>query len=564
MLRTNRRPGIRRLKSWHTQLIVFLLFLAGGLALIIPRLSHYHGDEAFYTNASVRMVQTGDYWNPYYADGRGRFVKPILTYWAVVGSYQLFGINYFSSRFVFVLAGCLVVYLTSRLSLSLFDRPDGALGSALIAGSNLQLLTLSIRSTPDILVILFTLMSWWGFARIIFRGERSLKVYLLAYVGAALAVETKGLLGIFPVAFSFLYCVVCKDRALKWSALFHLPSLAIALVVGGFWYAVVFAKNGASVFSQFFSDQLTAKVSLNPWFGVQSFASYTFAGVRHFLPWTLLLLMVALVNPKGMAEFYRKRRRECWFIGGAFVLLAICFSFGNMRRTRYVALAYPLLAVLLAQALIDCLQPEQVKGRLAVLLRWSAGAVVVGGVLVALAGFRISALCLISGLVLVGCAGWLFSAARPRLGESWMLPLSCLLVGGFLIIENVWRPVFSVSPTPQLAAGLRSGGSSGGRVCALQQQPRSLYPDQLRVLLGGRFEVVEVKAPDDVGELAPLIVTEAQCHSLPEASWSFSPAGYASRKWPTRTLRKVFLGPDPRGTIATNVETYFIARRAVK
>src|SRR5207249_2971447 len=99
------------------------------------------------------------------------------------------------------------------LSLALFHRADDAFLALLIAASNLQLLTLSIRSTPDILVILFILLSFLGFAQIIFRGNLSFFSFLLAYGGAGLAVQTKGLLGIFPVAFAFVYCLVWHYRA---------------------------------------------------------------------------------------------------------------------------------------------------------------------------------------------------------------------------------------------------------------------------------------------------------------------------------------------------------------
>ena len=93
------------LEKPENQLRLLLAVVLSGLVLIIPQVAKYFGDEAYYTDAAIQMVRTGDYWTPYYPDGRMRFVKPILTYWAIVASYLVLGINFFSSRFAFVLAG---------------------------------------------------------------------------------------------------------------------------------------------------------------------------------------------------------------------------------------------------------------------------------------------------------------------------------------------------------------------------------------------------------------------------------------------------------------------------
>src|SRR5678815_4293973 len=61
--------GSKRVEKWNWHwrhpgalLIGFLVLLALGMCLVIPHWSHYHGDEGFYTNAAIRMTQTGDYW----------------------------------------------------------------------------------------------------------------------------------------------------------------------------------------------------------------------------------------------------------------------------------------------------------------------------------------------------------------------------------------------------------------------------------------------------------------------------------------------------------------------
>src|SRR5437867_3418181 len=60
-----------------------LMLVAIFFAALVPTLrdlSRYHGDERYYTDAAITMIQSGDYLTPRYADGTERFKKPLLTY----------------------------------------------------------------------------------------------------------------------------------------------------------------------------------------------------------------------------------------------------------------------------------------------------------------------------------------------------------------------------------------------------------------------------------------------------------------------------------------------------
>src|SRR5208337_2865810 len=94
---------------WVAILIIIFFF---AFLPLLPSTVKYHGDEMFYTDPAIRMVQTGDYFTPYYYDGTLQLRKPIITYWAVVASYKIFGINLFSSRIPFLIAGCLIIWFT--------------------------------------------------------------------------------------------------------------------------------------------------------------------------------------------------------------------------------------------------------------------------------------------------------------------------------------------------------------------------------------------------------------------------------------------------------------------
>ena len=81
--------------------VLFLIYSAPGALDYI----FYHPDEKYYTDSVLKMIEREDCVTPYNADGSPRFLKPIVTYWVLMGSYKVFGISPFSSRLFFWLAG---------------------------------------------------------------------------------------------------------------------------------------------------------------------------------------------------------------------------------------------------------------------------------------------------------------------------------------------------------------------------------------------------------------------------------------------------------------------------
>jgi len=144
------------------------LFRVLGLSLtfLLPGIAKYHGDERFYTDAAIRMSQTGDYFTPYAANGALRFAKPIAPYWAVLAGYSVLGINLTASRIAFLIAGCLVILFTYRLSLSCLIVPGSMLrADRRVNGSSDDSRSLDPRRTA----CLFVLLSLLVFARIFFK-----------------------------------------------------------------------------------------------------------------------------------------------------------------------------------------------------------------------------------------------------------------------------------------------------------------------------------------------------------------------------------------------------------
>src|SRR5208283_5224355 len=68
-------------------------------------------DEAVFSTATKEMVQSGNLITPTY-NGEKRCDKPILFYWLMAASYEVFGVNNFAARFPSALAAvCLTLAL---------------------------------------------------------------------------------------------------------------------------------------------------------------------------------------------------------------------------------------------------------------------------------------------------------------------------------------------------------------------------------------------------------------------------------------------------------------------
>src|SRR5262249_42715974 len=159
-------------------------------------------DERLYTDSAILMRRTGDWLTPRWPDGTPRLQKPILTYWLTTSSYALLGTGPLTSRIPFMLVGALIIVVTYRMTLSLTGDRRRAVLAAPITFSQHQLALGSIRSIPDVVLTLCMLVSAWGFLTLLLEERQTPGAYWAAYVGAGLAVATKGLLAVAFVLFA--------------------------------------------------------------------------------------------------------------------------------------------------------------------------------------------------------------------------------------------------------------------------------------------------------------------------------------------------------------------------
>jgi len=337
------KPEIQ--KYWL--LLIPVLFLLYSAPASLDFVFHYP-DEKYYTDAVLQMMEKGDYFTPYAADGSPRFLKPILTYWVLMGSYAIFGISTFTSRLFFWLAGALLVAITFLMVRSLTQNRKTAIIAAFITASNPLVLISAGRSIPDILLTLFLTISAWGFLEILVSAQPRKSHYWMAYLGAALAFETKG----FPAAAfagaSMLYLVFNPWKKINFRLVFEPFSVIVAVLVALSWFVVMYFVHGAVYFESFFADQVGDRISGKIVQAVGNASLGIFNLAAFLIPW----IFIALWKPADLkTQIKNSDNTKKALIGFIFLwVVLIIFMAGAVFKfyDRYILPAIPLVAMFFA------------------------------------------------------------------------------------------------------------------------------------------------------------------------------------------------------------------------
>jgi 4-amino-4-deoxy-L-arabinose transferase-like glycosyltransferase len=323
---------------------VLLVFFLG----LIPPAASFVFYSAFpehhYTDAAIPMFRSNDFLTPIQHDGSARLLKPPLTYWLMIGTYKLFGVSAFSSRLVFLLGGCATILLAYRLVLTLTASRRIAGIAALILLSQPLFIAVSIRSLPDILLTFWILLSGYGFIRLICLNNFQSISYWMAYGGAAIAVETKGLLALVLVAYALAFAYATASAERPFRKIINLKIAATAVLIASAGFLLMFGRHGDAFLQSFWGDQVGQKLDLNVIHIGLRIAGFLAMYLVSFLPW---LFCLGYLSFRGSTRvpLDLSLRRSCLFGAGWALLISVIFAFGNLLSQRYVLPGIPFLAV---------------------------------------------------------------------------------------------------------------------------------------------------------------------------------------------------------------------------
>lgn len=310
----------------------------------------HYPDEMYYTDAAVKMLQTGDYLTTYLGSGELRFKKPIGTYWAVIAGFQLFGVNAFGSRFFFLIAGALTVGLTYWLGKILFaDRKIAGL-SSLIMAANPVLIFSATRSIPDVLLVLTMTASAIGFAGLIRYGNDAPKKFIwILYLSLGVAFEVKGLPAIALGGLGLAYLVANPWQRISLKTLIHLPSLLVSIFIALFWFVAMYQIHGPTYLDSFLEDQVGIRVASRVLLIIQNGFLALAILVAIFIPWVFFAL------PKAKETLRKTWNENAAFFGFAILWGLAILAMGAMTSKfyeRYLLPVAPVLAVWLGWFLV--------------------------------------------------------------------------------------------------------------------------------------------------------------------------------------------------------------------
>jgi 4-amino-4-deoxy-L-arabinose transferase-like glycosyltransferase len=248
----------------------------------------YHADENFYVESSLRMVESGDYITPVYHEKK-RFAKPILYYWMVVSSYEIFGVSLSSARLPSVLYGTLSIGLVFLLACRLFDRRVG-LFSAFILPSIYLHFQISRWSTTDMALSFFVLLALYFFV-LLFKSNFHKNIYAyLFYLSLGLGFMVKGPPAILIPGLTALGFFIATKRKSWFSDLRVGHGLIILLIIIVPWFAAMLGMHGEEFKNHIVGNEIKNRLVHDTPF------SFYYVGVlfRYQLPWSLFFLFATL------------------------------------------------------------------------------------------------------------------------------------------------------------------------------------------------------------------------------------------------------------------------------
>jgi len=277
--------------------------------------------------------------------------KPLLMHWiAALVSLVAGGVNEFSVRLPsagFAIAGVIVCYFYVR---RLFDNVT-ALVAALVLATTFQYLQAGTGARVDMTLTFFMEVAFFEF---ILMAEGLTRRRMLLYVAIALAVLTKGPIGLILPGLVALIWIVAEKRWALLTEMKLVPGAIVVLVLAGSWYVAASYEGGAGFFrKQIFSENLLRFAGGSDFHEGHRHGFYymELALLAGFMPWTVLLPIVGVQAARAPREF--DSRLKYVLIWAAAVL--VFFNLPQSKRGVYLLCMYPALATLLALYLRDAI-----------------------------------------------------------------------------------------------------------------------------------------------------------------------------------------------------------------
>jgi hypothetical protein len=307
-------------------------------------------DEAFYTNAAIRITQDGDWLTPKFL-GRPLFLKPPLLMWLSALSMRVLGVGLFSLRLPALLLGAAGVSAVLLWVAQIRGIAAGLIAGGVLAFSAIWQ-TFSRLAYTDILAGGFAALAMTSVAFDLKLERRRTAVLFGIFTGCAIL--AKSIAGLLPLLAVALFCLVRKQRLR-----FGFTLLATILCVAGPWHVYQLIAHRQYFWAEYVQFQLlgvgmkgmpTGDFRQSPFFYFERLAQmdpvlllFAAVGLLRFRkePSQLLALCWVAIVTAAILSFHARNMPYL-----VFMLPGLCII-GGLAITK-PSLAGPVLAVAMA------------------------------------------------------------------------------------------------------------------------------------------------------------------------------------------------------------------------
>ena len=247
-------------------------------------------DEGMHAAIAQAMLLSGDWVTPVF-NGEPFFDKPALFNWLNAISFSVFGYTELAARLPAAFAGLGCVILTWQMGRRVYDEKTGFL-AGLILATSLEFMILSRVVQYDIPFAFFVTLTLFCFVMGIIDNNKRRLYFLGMYAAAALAVLTKGPIGIIlPGMTAVIYLVLARRTHLV-KELQILPGIVIFMAIVTPWFLMMEQANEGYleyfVLKQHLGNFLGGEGAMRPRHP-EPFYYYMPILLAGILPWSALL-----------------------------------------------------------------------------------------------------------------------------------------------------------------------------------------------------------------------------------------------------------------------------------
>ena len=418
-------------------LAAFILWLSqlGNLAL-------RDWDEGYYATVSQDMFNRQAWFFPTY-QGQPFWLKPPLLLWLIHLSYQVGGVNEFSSRFPSAVITALGVPLVYLVGQALFKHRLTAFFSATVYLTLLPVVRLGRLAMLDGMINTFLLLSLWG----LLQGLTQPVWLILVGLGLGLIALSKGVLAI--AFLGLLLGFILWDRQYQvlrspwwWLGL----GLGFLPVIG--WYGLQIQQYGAEFIRVHFLAQSVERLNTAVEGNTGPFFFYGLEVLKYTAPWLFFFL------PGMVRQWQQLPQRSAKFTLGIGLGFFLLISLMQTKLPWYVLPFYIFFALMTGDYLSYLTTQAKTYPRLITYLLGLVSLVGLGGwIYFTFIAFQWP-LSLMAGCLTLTLSLTTFYFYRHQSQAFWCLIGGLYLTLWFLMISPVWNwelnEAFAVKPVGAL------------------------------------------------------------------------------------------------------------------